>query len=76
VPVVIRSSVHVSNATGEITAWMAGSAASARSASSSWAMLAGVNRSTTVCPSGTENSTTMLSPPNSDLVALVVAGHL
>ncbi len=64
-PLAMRSLDHCSRATGEITDVIAGLPSSVDCTSFICATLPDVNRSTTVLPSGTVNSTTMFSPPNS-----------
>ena len=65
VPLAMRSFVHCSNFTGDTTDTMESSFDRVASTSSICATLPGVNRSTRFWPSGTVNSTTMFSPPNS-----------
>jgi hypothetical protein len=73
VPCAIRSLDHCSSATGEITEVIAGFPSSVDCTSFIWVTLPVVNRSTTVLPSGTVNSTTMFSPPNRFWYALLSA---
>jgi hypothetical protein len=65
VPLVTRSLVHCNSVTGETIDCTAVLVCNSCSTRTSCSTLSGVNRSATVLPSATVNSTTMLSPPNS-----------